>query len=238
VPWQDALEILPSEKFKFTTSGIEIPGEPDDNLCVRLYKTLAKEFKLPAVQIHLHKNIPIGAGLGGGSSDAAFTLKILNKLFSLNLSEESMEECVRPLGSDCAFFIKNKPVFAYEKGDHFEEINVNLKNNVIVIIYPNFHISTKEAYSGVKPEKSVISIKDILLMDKRVWKDHLKNDFETGLFKSYPELESIKKTFYEHGAFYASMSGSGSAIYGIFEREGIFSAANFPPAYKVMTTIL
>ncbi|HXA00847.1 MAG TPA: 4-(cytidine 5'-diphospho)-2-C-methyl-D-erythritol kinase [Cytophagaceae bacterium] len=241
VPWQDALEILPSEKFQLTFSGIEIPGKHNDNLCVRVYTSLAKEFKLPPVQIHLHKNIPIGAGLGGGSSDAAFTIKTLNKLFRLNLSDETMEEYVKPLGSDCAFFINNKPVFAYDKGDRFEEININLRGKILVIIYPGIHISTKEAYNGIKPQRSAISIKEILLMDKRRWKDQLKNDFEMELFKIYPELDVIKNTLYQLGAFYASMSGSGSAIYGLFENEAIVSSVfsgSFPPEYKVMSAIL
>jgi 4-diphosphocytidyl-2-C-methyl-D-erythritol kinase len=238
VKWQDALEILPSEKLQFSSSGIEIPGKTDENLCVKIYKELSKEFKLPPVRIHLHKNIPIGAGLGGGSSDAAFTIKTLDKLFALNLSDEVMEEYLRPFGSDCAFFIKNKPVFAYGKGDHFEGLGVDLKGMSIVIVYPGIHISTKEAYSGIKPKKSTISIKEIFLMDKKSWKDHLKNDFEMELFKIHPQLQIIKKALYGLGAFYASMSGSGSSIYGLFEDESIISAEMFSPEYRIMSAVL
>jgi 4-diphosphocytidyl-2-C-methyl-D-erythritol kinase len=238
VPWKDALELLPADKFSFTFSGIEIPGGIQDNLCVKIYQAMAKEFRLPPVQMHLHKNIPIGAGLGGGSADAAFTIKTLNKLFALNLSDETMEEYVRPLGSDCAFFIKNKPVFAYDKGDHFEEINMNLNGKVIVIVYPGFHISTKEAYNGIKPQKPAAPIKEILLSDKKVWKDQLKNDFEIEIFKTYPQLHKIKDTLYALGAFYASMSGSGSAIYGIFENKETISSGIFPPEYRVISATL
>jgi 4-diphosphocytidyl-2-C-methyl-D-erythritol kinase len=242
VQWQDALEILPSEKFRMTFSGIEIPGKEDDNLCVKIYKTLAEKFKLPPIQIHLHKNIPIGAGLGGGSADAAFAIKTLNQLFELHLSDEAMEEYLRPLGSDCAFFIKNKPVFAYEKGDRFEEININLSGNIMLIIYPGLHISTKEAYAGIKPHKPALPIRKILSMDKRNWKEHLKNDFEMELFRSYPALPFVKEKLYELGAFYASMSGSGSAIYGVFEKENFLSQEAyiclFPSEYKVVSLIL
>jgi 4-diphosphocytidyl-2-C-methyl-D-erythritol kinase len=231
------LEILPSENFQFTSSGIEIPGSNDDNLCVKIYKILAKEFRLPPVQIHLHKNIPIGAGLGGGSADAAYTIKTLNTLFNLKLHDEAMEEYMRPLGSDCAFFIKNKPVYAYDKGDRFEELNIDLKGKSIVIVYPGIHISTKEAYAGIKPEKPSLPLKDVL-RNFSGWKDHLRNDFEKELFKTHPELKKIKDELYTQGAAYASMSGSGSAMFGIFEKEALFSADTFPSNYRVFHTIL
>jgi 4-diphosphocytidyl-2-C-methyl-D-erythritol kinase len=219
IPWIDALEILPSDNFKFTSSGTDIPGNTEDNLCIKIYQILKKEFNLPEVNIYLHKTIPIGAGLGGGSSDAAFTIKLLNELFELKLNEEQMESYVRPLGSDCAFFIRNKPVFAFGKGDQFENINVNLSGKYGLIIYPEVHISTKEAYSGITPRKPSNSIKNILSGDIYSWKDLLKNDFEESIFKKYQALSSLKQNLYDHGAVYASMSGSGSCMYGIFEKD-------------------
>jgi 4-diphosphocytidyl-2-C-methyl-D-erythritol kinase len=237
VPWKDALEILPAKQFRFTSSGIDIPGEINDNLCIKIYEILAQKFKLPPVEIHLHKNIPIGAGLGGGSADAAFTIKTLNTLFNLNFSDDTMEEYVRPLGSDCAFFIRNKAVLAYEKGDRFREQSVDLSGKSILIVYPAIHISSKEAYAGIKPVKPAMPLKDIL-MDSSSWKAHLLNNFETELFIRYPELEKIKDQLYKLGAFYASMSGSGSAIYGIFEKKAIIPTSTFPSHYRLLHTTL
>jgi 4-diphosphocytidyl-2-C-methyl-D-erythritol kinase len=198
---------------------------------VAAYHILAKEYSLPTVKIHLHKHVPIGAGMGGGSSDAAFTIKVLNSLFSLEMSEEEMENRARKLGSDCAFFIKNKPVVAVEKGDVFEEIAVDLGGKTLFIIYPEIHISTKEAYSGVVPRSHSRSMKEILSLPVDNWKDMLHNDFEDSLFPRYPALSNIKQVLYNHGAIYASMTGSGSALYGFFEGDnglkGLFPKTSF-----------
>ncbi|MFL5729029.1 MAG: 4-(cytidine 5'-diphospho)-2-C-methyl-D-erythritol kinase, partial [Cytophagaceae bacterium] len=210
----------------------------DQNLCVKIYRVLEKEFKLPPVHIHLHKNIPIGAGLGGGSSDAAFTIKALNQLFCLGLSDDSMEKYMRPLGSDCAFFIRNKPVFAYNKGDHFEELNLSLAGKFICLAYPPIHISTREAYAGIKPQQPVVSIKDILKMEKSSWKDLLKNDFETEIFRNHPQLLHLKESLYGQGAFYASMSGSGSCVYGIFDDKEQISRLQLPSSCTTFSVSL
>lgn len=219
IPWQDALEILPAKDFYFSSSGIEIPGSRESNLCVKVYELLRKRFSLPPVNIHLHKNIPIGAGLGGGSSDAAFLIQAIVNKFDLGLSDEEMIEYARQLGSDCAFFIKNKPVLAFERGDQFKEINVSLAGKVILIIYPNLHISTAEAYGSVVPKKSMIPVEEVLSVEIKDWKDNLINDFERSLFPKYPLLREIKEKLYDLGALYASMSGSGSAIFGIFPKQ-------------------
>lgn len=237
VQWLDVLEIIPSEDILFTSSGIEIPGESNHNLCIKVYNQLKKDFNLPPVQIHLYKNIPIGAGLGGGSADAAFTIKSINKLFNLNLSIAQMEDYLRPLGSDCAFFVSNKPVLAYEKGDRFKEVSLSLKDYYIYLIYPKLHISTKEAYSGVIPQKPVKKIEEIIRMDITKWKGTLKNDFEATLFPAYPILPEIKETLYSKGAVYASMTGSGSAIYGIFTKEITLNEI-FPSNFKVWRGLL
>ena len=160
----DVLEVVKNSEnqLEFTSSGIAIPGDSNDNLCVKAYYLLQKDYPISFVKIHLHKVIPIGAGLGGGSSDAAFMLKALNELFELNLTTNQLINYARKLGSDCAFFIKNKPVYAYHKGDEFEEVALDLSPYVIKIEYPNIHIGTAEAYNGVTPKKSTTNLKELI----------------------------------------------------------------------------
>ncbi len=217
----ETLEIIKASdnKFSFQTSGLTIKGNIDNNLCLKAYKILAEDFDLPPVKIYLYKNIPIGAGLGGGSADAAFMIKLLNDLFQLFLSSDKIKYYARQLGSDCAFFIDNKAVFAFEKGDLFEQINLNLKNYFIAIVKPDIHINTSKAYSGIKPVKKEKSIKEIIELPVYEWKFNLFNDFEKSIFKTYPEIKNIKAKLYDSGAVYSAMSGSGSAVYGIFENQ-------------------
>ncbi|MCP4522492.1 MAG: 4-(cytidine 5'-diphospho)-2-C-methyl-D-erythritol kinase [Cytophagales bacterium] len=220
VPWKDILEIIPNDTLKFTSSGIDIPGNSDNNLCLKAFHLLAKDFKIENVHIHLHKNIPIGAGLGGGSADASFTLKMLNELFALNLSNEQLENYAKQLGSDCAFFIKNEATFAYEKGDVFKPLNLSLEGKYIVLVNPNIHISTQEAYSGVKPNSASIDLLSYLgKNDISTWKDTVHNNFEDSIFPNHSIIKNIKEELYKQGALYASMSGSGSTLFGIFEKE-------------------
>lgn len=219
VEWNDILEIIPSPELRFTSSGITIPGDPDQNLCMQVWQLLHLRFDIPAVHIHLHKAIPIGAGLGGGSSDAAFALKTLDRLFDLGLSDDDKEELLRPLGSDCAFFVRNRPVIAVGKGDLFAEVQLNLAGKWIVLVYPGIHISTKEAYSLVKPAFPSESLRDLLEDDIDNWKGRLENDFEKHLFFNYPVLDHVKNKLYNYGAVYASMTGSGSCLYGLFDEE-------------------
>lgn len=214
----EIIELKENSNPQFSSSGISIPGEATSNLCLKAYNLLKKEYDIPTVAIHLHKVIPIGAGLGGGSADAAFTLKLLNNLFKLNLSDDILIEYARKLGSDCAFFIKNKPLYAFGKGDEFEDINLNLSTYKIKIEYPSIHIGTAEAYKGIKPFKSKLQLKEIINQPINSWKKSIKNDFESSIFLNYPEIEQLKLKFYEEGAIYASMTGSGSAVYGIFEK--------------------
>jgi len=216
VTWQDILEIILSEKTSFESSGIDIPDDGKENLCLQAYQLLKKDFDLSPVKIHLHKVIPTGAGLGGGSSDAAFTLKILNKLFQLDLSNEKLKDYASQLGSDCAFFIENKSVWGVKKGDILKDIYFSLKGKYILLIYPKLNISTAEAYSGVIPQIPKNQIPEIIQKPISEWKNYLFNDFEQSIFPKYPILQNIKEKLYEIGAVYASMSGSGSTIYGIF----------------------
>lgn len=217
----DVLEIIPAHdgKFDFNSSGIEIPGKTDKNLCVKAYNLLAQEYKIPNVKIHLHKNIPIGAGLGGGSSDAAFSLIMLNKIFNLNLSKNKLIEFASALGSDCAFFIENLPCFAHQRGNVLEKINLDLKKYKFIIIKPNINISTLEAYKNVFIDDKTASLKLKINQAVGNWKDNIFNDFEKNIFKSYPEIEKIKSFLYQQGALYAAMSGSGSAVFGIFDMD-------------------
>jgi 4-diphosphocytidyl-2-C-methyl-D-erythritol kinase len=232
VGWADALEVIPADSTLFTSSGMAIPADGKDNLCLRAYQRLVKDFEISPIQIHLHKAIPIGAGLGGGSADGAFTLKLLNHLFNLGLSEVQLQTYARTLGSDCAFFIENKPVFCVDKGDIFQPTSVSLAGKWIVLVYPNLHISTAEAYSGIVPQIPEIDLQTALRLPAKDWKAVVKNDFETFLFPKYPVLAEVKQQLYDLGAFYASMTGSGSTLFGLFDQETNLKKA-FPTEYQV-----
>jgi 4-diphosphocytidyl-2-C-methyl-D-erythritol kinase len=224
VAWEDMLEVLPDPSkasgVTFTSSGIAIPGNVQDNLCVKAYELISKDYPMPAVKAHLHKIIPIGAGLGGGSSDAAFFIKALNEIFELNLAWGELHHYAKQLGADCSFFITNRPVLAEGKGDQLESINVSLKGFHVAIVYPGIHVSTAEAYGGITPEKPEIALEN-LITDTPIekWKEVLINDFEKTVFEKFPEIKTLKEKMYEAGAVYAAMSGSGSAVFGIFEKE-------------------
>jgi len=221
----DALEIIENKedgaaRFTFTSSGIEIPGAPTDNLCYFAYHLVAEHYSLPNVKVHLHKNIPIGAGLGGGSADAAFFIKLLNEKFELGISWGEMHNYAPQLGSDCSFFISNKPAFAEGRGDVYESMKLDLSNYFIVLVYPKIHINTANAYSGVKPKSPSRSLEsDILNLPIEQWSDFIHNDFEDSIFPKFPEIKSIKEKLYTKGAVYAAMSGSGSTVFGIFKKE-------------------
>jgi 4-diphosphocytidyl-2-C-methyl-D-erythritol kinase len=218
LPIYDALEALPGDGLTFNSSGLEIPGRIEDNLCIKGYYLIKKDYDLPPVNIHLLKHIPIGAGLGGGSANAAFFIKLINCLFNLGLTTIQMMDYARQLGADCAFFIENKPLFAFEKGDQFESINLDLSKYKIVLVMPPVHVSTGEAYRGVKPSQVKDSLYDLILEPIQEWKHFIKNDFEESVFKNHPAIRGVKAALYEAGAIYASMSGSGASVFGIFEK--------------------
>lgn len=222
VPWQDVLEIVPAEadqQTEFKSTGIRIFGSKENNLCLKAYELLLADFPLPPARFHLHKIIPIGAGLGGGSSDAALSLVMLNKMFNLKISDEQIENYAARLGSDCPFFLHNKPLYAFEKGDKFEQISLKTEGLFIVLIKPRIHVNTAEAYSWIKPVKRKASLKDLIQQPIESWKDHIENDFELPVFEKYPTIKNIKSRLYKQGALYASMSGSGSTVYGLFREE-------------------
>ncbi|MGI4804954.1 MAG: 4-(cytidine 5'-diphospho)-2-C-methyl-D-erythritol kinase [Janthinobacterium lividum] len=215
----DALEVVLSEEMQFTSSGISIPGDAENNLCLKAYQLIKNDFDLPPVKIHLHKNIPIGAGLGGGSADCGFFIKLLNELCNLNLSAESMNNYARQLGADCAFFIDNKPVFALEKGDQFENLELDISAYQLVLVMPPVHVSTAEAYGGVQPKAADFDLKSALKLPVQEWKTQVKNDFERSVFQHHSKILSVKEALYQSGALYAAMSGSGASVFGIFSKK-------------------
>jgi 4-diphosphocytidyl-2-C-methyl-D-erythritol kinase len=217
VQWTDVLEIIPSREFSFTHSGLIIPGKAENNLCIKAYQLIKGRFPISPVKIHLHKVLPAGAGLGGGSSDAAFTLRILNSVFDLQIDLPQLQEFALQLGSDCAFFIDDKPRLGKGRGELLTDLPVSLKGFYIVLVKPEIHVSTADAFAGVVPETSKQSLSEILTRPVKDWKDHLQNDFEVSVFKKYPVIQSIKSELYAQGALYASMSGSGSSVFGLFQ---------------------
>lgn len=218
IPWTDILEIIPSDALSFSSTGLAIPGNVDDNLCLKAYQLLQKDFNLQPVKIHLHKILPTGAGLGGGSSDAAHALRLVNQLFNLKLTTSELRAYASQLGSDCAFFIEDKPMLGTGRGEILTETQVSLSGKYIVMVNPEIHVSTASAYAGIKPKPSEKSIEGILQSDPLYWRDNLKNDFEESVFNLHPQIKEIKDQLYHQGALYACMSGSGSTVFGIFNQ--------------------
>lgn len=219
VAYNDILEILPSEKFELINEGIQIDCGVEKNLCYKAYNILTYQYKIPPVKIILYKNVPFGTGLGSGSSDAAHTLILLNKIYKLNLSEEELINIATKLGADCAFFIKNKPVIASGIGNVFKETQLDLQGKILVICLPDVKVNTSNAYKNCKPTKPEKSLEFLINQPINRWKNTIKNDFENTIFQDYPVLKKIKNELYKNGAAYAQMSGSGSAIYGLFETK-------------------
>jgi 4-diphosphocytidyl-2-C-methyl-D-erythritol kinase len=216
VPRTDVLEVIKSDKFAFTTSGLTVAGNINDNLCVKAYHLMANEFKLSSVKIHLHKILPMGAGVGGGSADAAFMLRTLNSLFELNLSQAILKSYAAELGSDCAFFLQDEPMLAEGKGEILSATPVSLKGKYLVLVKPDVHVATADAYAGVVPVKPLNNLQDVLQLPIENWRDKLVNDFESSVFKKFPVIAELKSRLYKNGAAYACMSGSGASVFGIF----------------------
>lgn len=220
VPIEDALEVVPlkdtENEFELHVLGTPIAGNSEDNLVIKAYRLLKERFSLPPVDIYLQKQIPSGAGMGGGSADGSFMLKLLNEQFSLELTDEELEVYAARLGADCPFFIKNQPTFATGTGNIFQPINITLKGLYILVVKPEIFVSTRDAFSLITPAYPVKNIVDIIQSPLEEWKDSLVNDFEKSVFVQHPEIGDIKKKLYETGALYASMSGSGSALFGLF----------------------
>src|SRR5690554_2450612 len=216
IPIYDALEIVEASETKLFISGISIP-EDGDNLCNRVYKLLEAIYKLPPIHIYLHKRIPIGAGLGGGSSDAAFLIKLINDYFKLQLDSTQMINYASKLGADCAFFINNTSVFAEGIGGQFSELELDLSAYHLLVVKPPIHINTAEAYGDVLLRGEGRSLKQAILEPIDTWRESVFNDFEASVFKKYPVISQIKQNLYDAGAVYAAMSGSGSSLFAIFD---------------------
>lgn len=217
---QDIIEITPtSTQFEFINTGVQIVGNETDNLVVKVYLYFKENYGIPNIKLHLHKQIPFGAGLGGGSADAAFTAVALNRQFELNLSAEQLEDIVSIFGSDCAFFVKNVPALGCGRGNELSELNLNLSGYYLVLVNPGIHIATKDAYSMINPKAPKVSVSEAIMQPINEWKQLLSNDFEKSVFTLFPEIENIKEQLYKLGALYAQMSGSGSSVFGIFSTE-------------------
>lgn len=224
VPLNDAVEILPlkereGRKVYFTNTGIPVDCDEEKNLCLKAYNLLDRDFNLPAIELILHKAVPMGAGLGGGSSDGAFTLLLLNRTFRIGLSKEQLAHYASKLGSDCAFFIYNTPMLGTGRGELLSPVEVDLKSYHLILVKPHTFVSTAEAYKEVRFGRPALPLPLIVNKPVEEWKNYLKNSFEENVFQNHPNIGDIKDSLYSQGAVYASMSGSGSTVYGIFNEE-------------------
>ncbi len=224
IPLRDTLEIKPlkmsNEPWELLLAGRPVEGNAGDNLVVRVFTSLQNEFNLPPCSLYLDKKIPTGAGLGGGSSDAAFMMVMVNEMFDIGLSKEEMKKRLATFGADCAFFVDNTPAFATGIGDELAPLPLSLKDKWLVLVKPPCSVSTREAYADVLcRSKAPIDLKEALLQPVETWRGNVMNDFERSVFPKYPQIEAIKDTLYDMHALYASMSGSGSAVFGIFDKQ-------------------
>jgi 4-diphosphocytidyl-2-C-methyl-D-erythritol kinase len=232
---KDALEYVANGKdqLNFESSGLALDIRPEENIVSKAYRMLQEEFSLPGMDIHLHKVIPSGAGLGGGSADAAFFLKSVNEHFELKISAGKLKSMAGRLGADCAFFLENKPAYATGTGDQLSTFDVSLKGFHLLLVKPPFAIDTKAAYAGVHPRVFPLDFKRLINTGISEWRNFVKNDFEQSLFLKFPELSHLHKRLSGMGALYVSMSGSGSSVYGIFEKEQIIGKNDFPSDFFI-----
>lgn len=227
----DVVDMVVANKFSFTSSGIAVDGSLENNLCVKAHQLIKNDYPLlPFVAIHLLKNIPIGAGLGGGSADAVACLQLLNHIGKLDIPSPQLSEYALQLGSDCPFFLLNKPCLAMGRGEQLTEINVDLSAYDILIVNPGIHISTGWAFSALKIDPGGSELRNIVQKPVHEWKGKLQNDFEQVVFEKYAEIKDLKEYLYERGAVYASLSGSGSTVYGLF-KKGNRPGIHLPSAF-------
>jgi len=230
----DALEIIvreDQERDSFIESGIKTDANPDNNLVMKALRLMREHYNFPSLEVRLLKKIPFGAGLGGGSADASFMLRLLNDTFSLNVSDEDLASLAVKLGADCPFFIYNRSVFATGIGEIFEEVNLSLKDYWFVLVKPDIHVSTKDAFSEIIPQRPELSLNEIIKFPVSSWKSLMVNDFEKSVFAKYPQIEDTKNSLYDKGALYASMSGSGSSVFGIFKEEVSISENHYTDCF-------
>lgn len=217
IPVKDALEIVRAKKQSFTQTGIPVDAPAEKNLVIKALNLLKTKYDIPPLEIHLLKAIPFGAGLGGGSADAAFMLKLVNDFCQLGILPDELEKMAASIGADCPFFIRNTPVFATGTGNIFESVELSLKDYHLCLVKPDIAVSTPEAYSQVTPAAPAVSLKEIITRPVGEWKEQMVNDFEKSVFSKHPAIGRIKEALYQVGAVYASMSGSGSSVFGLFE---------------------
>ena len=217
----DVVEVVENggSEINYSESGVIVDCPVESNLCVKAARLMQVECQIGGVDIHLHKTIPFGAGLGGGSANATAVITAINNIFDLNLSVGKMKELASKLGSDTAFFVENTPQFAEGRGEVLSSVNLDLSGKYIVLVKPNVAVSTADAYAGVTPSVPMFSLKEVVAGDVSTWRDKVVNDFECSVFAKHPILAKIKSDFYAKGAVYASMSGSGSSVYGIFDTK-------------------
>lgn len=221
VNWCDALEVIVNttagaQPFSWSQTGLPVAGDMSDNLVYKAWQLIVETYSLPPVSVHLHKTLPMGAGLGGGSADAAFFINLVNEKFELGMTESRRLELATRLGSDCAFFIRNRPTFATGRGDEFSEVHVDLSSFYILLVYPAIHSNTRDAYAGLTPAAPAQPLHTVLQGPVDTWRNTLINDFESSIFGKYPVIAGLKQELYAKGAVYASLSGSGSSVFGIF----------------------
>ena len=242
IPLEDALEICPRKEgegsYSLTQSGLTIEGEADRNLVVKAFKLLNETYNLPPTDIFLHKRIPSGAGLGGGSADAAFMLKLLNEAYSLHLTDEQLEDYAARLGADCAFFIRNRATYAEGIGNIFSPVELSLAGWQLLLVKPDIFVSTRDAFARIRPRHPERNVKEIIAQPVENWKDCLMNDFEESVFPQFPAIGDIKAELYRLGAVYASMSGSGSSVYGLFAPGAPLPDADFGTGNQVFRLTL
>ena len=223
VPLHDNLSIVPlrlsDAPYALQTVGAPIAGDAESNLIVKVYRQLCEDYELPPLDIYLYKRIPMGAGLGGGSSDAAAMMRLLNDTFALGMTCEEMEHRVARLGADCAFFIQARPSFATGIGDQLTPIDLSLRGWTLVLVKPDTFVSTKEAYGGITPRQPEVALTEALLRPVEEWRAVVRNDFEESVFRAHPEIAAIKATLYDMGAAFALMSGSGSTVFALFRHH-------------------
>ena len=237
IPLEDALEACPRKEgpgsYSLSQSGLSIEGDAENNLVVKAYKLLDETYHLPPVDIYLHKHIPSGAGLGGGSADAAFMLKLLNRMYRLNLTDDQLEAYAARLGADCAFFVRNQPTYAKGIGNIFSPVELSLADWQLLLVKPNIFVSTRDAFARIRPRHPERNLRDLINQPVESWKDSIINDFEESVFPQFPAIGDIKTELYHLGAVYASMSGSGSSVYGLFAPDAVLPDVDFGTGSQV-----
>lgn len=248
IPLCDALEILqlplgdghseqedaPETGVHLHIEGLDIEGDMQNNLVCKAYHLLAKDYDLPALDIHLLKKIPTGAGLGGGSADATYMLKAINEIAKLELSEDTLESYAVQLGADCPIFVRNKPVYAEGIGEIFTPIDLSLEGYQLLLIKPDVFVSTKDAFAGITPRKRALDLRDVIQQPVETWREQIVNDFEDSVFAKYPELGKVKDFLYENGALYAAMSGSGATVFGLFSADAEIPQVDISDAFVAL----